>query len=344
MAQNKLIPEAQARERMATAIKDSKRRFTVQNEQVGMLQYSAEARFALEIVHNSPTLLKCDPQSLTDSMVHLAAMGLSLNPAAQQAALIPRWHTKRGTFVCTASPQYRGLMKLATDTGLVTNITAEVVFECEKDTFDVDLGSKPYLVHKPQLFASKEERTINLTDMETNRLVGAYCIAHLRDSEYPHITPMDLQEVLAVAKASDAFNPRDKKKGPSGPWVYWAGEMVKKAVIRRASKQWPISDDSKYQRLLTAVDIDNQAEANEQRSEVRTEQIEADMDEVISPEQVAMIKDLCSTQDLDPEAIYKNYAVNSLSKIKLKHLEEIEQKLLDRQRKWNAANKPAGEE
>lgn len=336
MAQQ-LIPEAQAKERMAGAILDSKRRFQVQNQTVKLLEYSAEARFALGIVSNNKLLLKCDPDTLKDSMVHLAAMGLSLNPAAQQAALIPRWHSKRGAWVVTASPQYRGLMKLATDTGLVNNITAEVVFECEEDTFDVDLGSKPYLRHKVKLFAPPEERVINLNDLKKNKLIGAYCIAHLRDSEYPSITVMDLSEVLTIAKSSDAFNPKKEGRSPSGPWVYWAGEMVKKAVIRRASKQWPISDDSKYQRLLTAVDLDNQAEADEQRTEIRAEQVEADMGEAITEKHIARIKDLCSTQGLNVKVVYDNYGVNSLSKIKLKFFEELEQKLLDRQRKYNDA-------
>ena len=334
---NKITPAAQAQEKLAKVILDSKRRFEVQNKKVGMLDFAAEARFALGAIANNKSLLKCDPETVKDSMVHLAAMGLSLNPAAQQAALIPRWNTKKGTTDCTASPQYRGLMKLATDTGLVNNITAEVVFRCEEDSFDVDLGSVPYLKHKPKLFAGKEERTIALHDTDTNRAIGAYCIAHLKNSEHPHITVMDLTEIMAVANASDAFNPKSSNGTRYGPWLNWPGEMVKKAVIRRASKQWPLSDDGKYQQLLTAIDLDNTAEANEQHASVRSDEVEGDMGSVISEEQVATIKDLCSTQNLDPERVYGNYAVNSLSKLKVKHFTEIEEKLLARQRKWNAA-------
>jgi recombination protein RecT len=336
MADKKLVPQAQAQEQMATAIKKAKRKFDVQNSKVGMLEFPAEARFAIEATRNNKLLLKCDPETLTNSMVHLAAMGLSLNPASQQAALIPRWNTKKGQFDCTASPMYRGLMKLATDTGLVTNITADIVFEVEEDTFDVDLGSKPYLVHKPKIFAPPSERVVNLLDSSKNKAIGAYCIAHLRDSEYPHITVMDISEIAAIASASDAFNPRKPDKKPSGPWVYWTGEMIKKAVIRRASKQWPLSDDSKYAQLLTAIRIDNEAEANEQATEVRGRELDAEMGDLISEKQVATIKDLCSTQDLEPDRVYKNYAVNSLSKLKLKDYDEIEQKLLERQRKYNA--------
>lgn len=337
MAQ-KLIPEAQAHEAAAHAIHESKRRFDVQNKKTGILDFSNEARFALEAIRNNKMLLKCDVSTIKDSMVHLAAMGLSLNPAAQQAALIPRWNTKAGRWDCTASPQYRGLMKLATDTGLVNNIRAEVVFECEEDSFDVDLGSRPYLKHKPKLFAGSAERVMNLVDLDVNRVIGAYCIAHLTKSEHPHITVMDLDEILAVANASDAFNPRKEGRQRSGPWVYWPGEMIKKAVIRRASKQWPLSDDSAYLRLLEAIKIDNQAEANEQRAEVRTEEIEADMGEPISEEQVKIIKDLCDQQQLPYEKVYENYAVNSLSKIKMKHFGELHEKLLDRLRRWNEAH------
>lgn len=340
----KLIPEAQAYEAIAHAINDSKRRFEVQNKKTGILEFSAEARFALEVIRNNKMLLKCDISTVKDSMVHLAAMGLSLNPAAQQAALIPRWNTKAGRWDCTASPQYRGLMKLATDTGLVNNIAANVVFECEEDSFDVDLGSNPYLKHKPKLFAGSAERVIDLLDIDKNRVIGAYCIAHLTKSEHPHITVMDLDEILSVANASDAFHPRKADRKPSGPWVYWPGEMVKKAVIRRASKQWPLSDDSAYQRLLEAIRIDNQAEANEQRAEVRADEIESDMGEPITEEQVKIIKDLCDQQKLPYEQVYQNYAVNSLSKIKMKFFGELHDKLLDRLRRWNAAQKDETDE
>ncbi|KKN76162.1 hypothetical protein LCGC14_0373570 [marine sediment metagenome] len=337
---NKILPEAQAREKMASIIQESKRRFTVQNQKTGMLSFAAEARYALEKISNSKLLLKCDPETLKDSMVHLAAVGLSLNPASQQMALIPRWNTKKNSFDCTASPMYRGLMKLATDTGLINNITAEVVYEFEDDGFDVDLGSKPYLIHKPKFSSGTSERVIDLVDLDKNKMIAAYCIAHLKNSEWPHITVMDLSEVQAIAGASDAFNPRKEGKKPSGPWVYWCGEMVKKAVIRRASKQWPLSDDSRYQRLLLAIEADNRAETNEQRTEVRAEQIEAEMGELVTEEQVAQIKDLCSTQGLDHDTVYSNYSVNALSKIQMKYFDEIEEKLLDRQRRYNAAKEP----
>lgn len=334
----KLIPEAQAHDVMAHAIHDSKRRFEVQNKKTGILEFSNEARFALEAIRNNKMLLKCDPDTVKDSMVHLAAMGLSLNPASQQAALIPRWNSKKGSMDCTASPQYRGLMKLATDTGLVNNITAEVVFECEEDSFDVDLGSNPYLKHKPKLFAGSDERVIDLVDSNRNRVIGAYCIAHLAKSEHPHITVMDIDEILTVARASDAFNPRKEGRSPTGPWVYWPGEMIKKAVIRRASKQWPLSDDTAYQRLLEAIKIDNQAEANEQRTEVRAEEVEADMGAPLTAEQVEIIKDLCDQQQLPYEMVYENYAVSSLAKIKMKFFGEVHEKLLDRLRRWNDAH------
>ncbi len=347
MAAKKLIPQAQLREVMTKAIRDSKRRFEVQNKEVGMLDYANEARFALQAISNNPRLLDCDPETLTDSIVHLAAMGLSLNPAAQQAVLIPRWNSKKHGLDCTASPQYRGLMKLATDTGLITSIQANVVFLCDENKFDVDLGSKPYLKHKPKLSAPAEERTINLLDLKKNRMFACYCVAHLRDNEYPHITVMDLPEIMSVANASEAFAPRQKpgkpERAPSGPWVYWSGEMVKKAVIRRASKQWPLSDNSKYKQLLTAIDIDNTAEANEQRSEVRADKIEADMGEVITANQIEVIKDLCRQQNLDPAKVYGNYQVNSISKIKAKDFDEVNEKLLDRLRRYNEAAKAAPE-
>lgn len=342
---NKIRPEAQGREAFAQAIKNAKRKFDAQNKG-GVLSFEHEARFALEAAGRNPGLLNCDLDTVTDSIANLAAMQLSLNPASQQAALIPRWNSKKNALDCTASPQYRGLMKLATDTGVVNNITAEVVFECEEDTFDVDLGSNPYLKHKPKIFAGEAERKIDLVNLSANKAIGCYCIAHFKNSDKPHITVMDLQEILSVARASEAFNPRKPGKAAQGPWVYWPGEMIKKSVIRRATKQWPLSDDGGYQRLLKAVEIDNEAEANEQRAEVRSDQVEQEMGEPLTKGQVEIIKDLCKQQELAPAEVYQNYAVNSLSKIPQKFFGEIETKLLQRQQLWNArqAKKAAQQE
>lgn len=343
---NKLTPEARAREEFARSLRDSKRRFNAQNKS-GLL-FEAEARFALQAAGNNNQLLKCDMDTVKDAMAHLAAMGLSLNPASQQAALIPRWNSKRGCLECTASPQYRGLMKLATDTGLITSISAELVFECEEDTFDVDLGSRPYLKHKPKLFAGKDERVVDLKDPDRNKLIGAYCIAHLRDSEYPHISVMDISEIMQIANASDAFNPRPAKGGRErkayGPWLQWPGEMVKKAVIRRASKQWPLSDDRAYQRLLTAIEIDNQAEANEQHAEVRVEQEAAELGEPCTRDQVERLKDLMKQQNLSLDVIYENYKINSLTKLPQTYFDEVEAKLLDRLKRYNEARANAEKE
>lgn len=341
----KIVPEDQARERMAQALKESKRRFDAQNKKTNKLTFEAEARFALGAMANNPYLYKCDPETLKDAMCNLAAMGLSLNPAAQQAALIPRWNSKKGTTDITACPMFRGLMKLATDTGLITNITAEVVFECEENDFDVDLGSNPYLKHKMKLFAPTNERVVDLLDSDKNKMIGAYCIAEFKNSDKPHITMMDLTEVMTIARSSDAFRPKKEGRSPSGPWVTWPSEMIKKAVIRRATKQWPLSDDASYVQLLEAVRIDNEAESNEQRTSIREDEVKADMGEVLSEEQVAILKDLCDTQNLPYEQVYTNYSVNSMSKIKVKYFDEIQLKLLKRQRKYNeaTANKPAEE-
>ena len=71
---SKLVPVDQARERMAEALKESKRRFDAQNKRVGKLTFAAEARFALQAMANNPALYKCDPETLKDAMTHLAAM------------------------------------------------------------------------------------------------------------------------------------------------------------------------------------------------------------------------------------------------------------------------------
>ena len=93
----------------ATQVQAASDRFHNLNAKMGHpLVWEREARFAMQQFERLPRLLECDPGTIRDSIVNLAAMGLSLNPQTQEAALIPRWNSKKGMLDCTASPSHSG--------------------------------------------------------------------------------------------------------------------------------------------------------------------------------------------------------------------------------------------
>ena len=98
-------------------------------------------RVALAAMTAQPKLFDCTPESVLLSLMQCASMGLEPSGGVLgQAYLIPFKN------ICQVIPGYRGLVKLARNSGEVADVWAEVVYA--KDRFDYELGLEPKLVHK----------------------------------------------------------------------------------------------------------------------------------------------------------------------------------------------------
>lgn len=297
--------------------------------------YEAEARFAMQHIERSPQILKCDPSSVKDSFLNIVAMGLSLNPALGQVAFVPRWNTKKGGLQCTSSPMFRGLIHLAHNSGLIAQLSADIVHVDDK--FRCMQGTSPVLEHEPSVFGSSNHN-INLLDLDNNDLVAAYCIAWLKTSSIPHITVMYLEDILQIANASEAFNPNEKRRKagatPSGPWLTWPGQMAIKSVIRRATKQWPMAE-AQTSHFANAIQIDTNNEVLEMRTreEEKGTTIDGVSEELINDEQQKTLRQLCRDQDLPVQHVYTNYKIKKMQELPVKLYNEVVKKLQERLRK-----------
>lgn len=198
-------------------------------------RWDSESIFAMQLIAKNDFAMNVanrNPMSVQLAMYNAASTGLTLNPANGYAYLVPR----DGAIKLDIS--YKGLIKIATDTGSVEWARAEVVHEA--DDFEYH-GPAAAPVHKANPF--KKDR---------GDIVGVYCIAKTNSGDV--LTEvMDLEEIEKIRSKSDAWA---KKK--AGPWAEWFSEMARKAVIKRAQKTWPYTDKS--DRLAKAVEIANDAE------------------------------------------------------------------------------------
>lgn len=177
-----------------------------------LLDFRQECLFAQQqIMKNAYTVgvAQENLNSLKAAIMNVAAIGISLNPALQHAYLVPR--DKK---ICL-DISFRGLVKLATESGAITWAKAELVFE--KDTFAYR-GPSTAPLHEADVFGDRGE------------LKGGYVIAKLPDGEVL-IDVMSVAEIHKVRDTSKAKN--------NGPWVDWYHEMCKKTLIKRAYKSWP---------------------------------------------------------------------------------------------------------
>lgn len=216
------------------------------------LKFETECLFAKQqLLKNDYTMkaAQSNQNSLKSAILNVAAIGISLNPANAHAYLVPR----DGAICLDIS--YRGLVKLATDSGSIEWAKAVLVYE--GDTFRWRGPALPP-EHEADVFAKDR---IDASDPLKN-LKGGYCLAKLTGGEYM-VDVMTADEILAV---------RDASKAKNGPWKgVWAGEMAKKTLVKRASKSWPQSNGR--DRIDSAIQILNDHEGLEESAQVDEEQI-----------------------------------------------------------------------
>lgn len=226
------------------AIVGAQERFVAIAERDKLLDWARESMFALQALEKSDYLRKVaeqNPGSLRNAIVNVAAIGLTLNPASQYAALVPR----KGA-ICL-DVMYRGFIRLATDSGSVKWAQAELVYEGDDFLYKGKAEAPLHEVENP----FRSDRKI---------VLGAYTIARTADgADLTEI--MSAEEINRIRDRSEGWQAFKNGKASQSPWDSDWGEMAKKTVIKRARKTWPESKDSRSaERLQTAVDLSNEAD------------------------------------------------------------------------------------
>ena len=217
---------------LTTALLGAEKKFKDANE-YSLVSWEQESGYVGQILRANPYLQKCDPRSIQDAIINVAAIGTSLNPAMKLAYLVPRGGK------CVLDISYMGLIKIATDTGSIMWAKADVVYEADDFKY---LGP-----------ADKPAHVCDPFRKDRGEAVGAYCVAKTAQGDF--LTEvMSKADLDLVRERSMAF----MSSKPSGPWVDWWSEMAKKTVIKRASKTWPKTETTI--RLDKAIHVLNQHE------------------------------------------------------------------------------------
>lgn len=189
------------------------------------------ARIAFTAVQRQPLLLECTQQSLALAVINAAELGLEPNLLGE-AYLVP-YRDKDKKYQCQLIPGYKGLMKLARNSGMVKSFQVAIVRE--GDFFEYEYGSNHHLKHVPK----EDNDSAPITHVWAGAIVdGTF--------EFTVMTKKELDKVRSTSKA----------KGDFSPWATHPEEMYKKTALRRFCKTQPASAE-----LSRAVDLDERAEA-----------------------------------------------------------------------------------
>lgn len=251
--------------------------------------YDRESVYAMQHIIKNDFAMRtanANPLSVQLAMANVASVGLTLSPANGYAYLVPR----DGAIVLDIS--YKGLIKIATDTGSVEWVRADLVYESDEFTYH---GPAAMPAHKANPFKDR------------GAAIGVYCIAKTHTGDI--LTEvMSMDELEKIRGKSLAYI---KKK--SGPWVEWFDQMAKKAIIKRASKTWPYTD--RMDRLTDAIDLANESEGDYE--------LEANAVRLIDDKQAATIRDHLEAANLEASAILPLYDVEAIEAIPAARYTEV---------------------
>jgi len=184
-------------------------------------------------IFKSGDLQKCDGNSIVNSLVIAAQLGLDPSGASGQAYLVPFWSSKLGGMQCQLIIGYRGLIDLILRGKKIEQIYAQPVYAGDK--FKIKQGSVMEVIHEPHV-----RITANLKP-QSRKLVGVY-MRGVAVSGKDFVSWMPIDELNEVEARVLARMPKDKATGKPymvGPWKTDKVQMQLKTIIRRDYRMLP---------------------------------------------------------------------------------------------------------
>jgi recombination protein RecT len=134
-----------------TSINDLRHLLEKYKDQIAMAlpkHISAERmiRLALTAFGRTPLLAKCSATSICGALVQASILGLEPDGMSGEAFLIPYYNSKIGGYECQMQTGYKGIVKLARNTGEYNLIDAQPVHD--NDEFNFQKGSETFWFHR----------------------------------------------------------------------------------------------------------------------------------------------------------------------------------------------------
>lgn len=193
-------------------------------------------RFTLNACVKNPKLFECfnTPEGTASVFLSIVTSRIIEIPCdGIHGYLIPFFDKQRSAMICQFMPGYKGFVQLAYANNNIASVNCAAVFE--KDDFDFEYGTQPYLRHKP-------------FNGDGGALTWAYAVIKLRSghSEFRVLTAADVLKRKAVSKARD-----------SGPWKDWEPEMWAKTAFLSLAKVAPMGN-----KVARAAQIDDRIQTH----------------------------------------------------------------------------------
>ena len=195
-------------------------------------------RNLLNLIMQKPEMLQYDARLVYREVSKAAALGLLLDPQLGEGYIVPVWNAKANRRDPELRCGYRGLIKLARQSGDIANLYPGAVHE--RDHFLADEGTEKRLEHQPDYTKPR------------GKPVCYYAVVIYKDGT-KDFEVMDMESIYEIRAKSDGWRAFQSGKIKSTPWSTDEGEMCKKTVLRRLLKRVPQSPD-----LADALALDSE--------------------------------------------------------------------------------------
>lgn len=194
-------------------------------------------RVAMTSISTNPRLLECNRRSLFSACMSAAQLGLMTDGILGEAYLVPR--RQGGEMMAVMVPGYRGLLKLARQSGDLASVDVDVIYDTDKVAWT---GGDDAALRVERPFGA-----------EPGKVVGAYAVATFKDGSKQRAV-MTAAQIERVRDQSDGWAAYKAGRIKNTPWAAHFEEMAKKTVFRRLAKMLPLSTEA--QAALALADAD----------------------------------------------------------------------------------------
>jgi recombination protein RecT len=197
------------------------------------------------IVYNDD-LRKCTHESLIGGVMECIKLGITIGGPMQEGWLIPFNDSRQNCKVATLIIGYQGYRNIIDRGRAVLDLHPNAVHK--GDEFDFELGSKPFIKHKPAWLADPNVKYMPFRGKgRPPDLLAVYAVAHIRGGG-TQFQVLNVEEV-------ESHRLRSRAKD-NGPWVTDYEQMAIKTAIRVIAKYLPKSSEL----LARALDLDDKAD------------------------------------------------------------------------------------
>jgi len=233
-------------------------------------RWNKELVFAMQAIRSNNVLQNCSKDSILNSIINVASIGTTLNPALALAYLVPR----KGK--CCLDLSYRGLAGIAMDSGSVKHIAPRLVYEFDDFDFE-EVDGFPHVKHKPCLNPPPD--FANGPADFWKHLVCGYVVVILADGTRIITQPLPRWKLEKAMKTSKTSN-------GNTPWRTHPDEQCLKTLVKHAYKLLPQTD-----RMSQAVSVLNEHEGLD--IEPKTNSV---MDRFATPQEAEVVEDMQSCE------------------------------------------------